>query len=321
MSGDHGTHAHCHATVDAGLAASREGMRAVTWGFLGLSVTAVFQIGVVWLSGSVALAADTVHNIGDAATAIPLWIAFGLDRMRPSRRFPFGYGRLEDLAGIAIVLIILASAVLAGWQSVDRLIHPRPVTHLGIVAAASVIGFAGNELVALYRIRVGRRIQSAALVADGHHARVDGLTSLGVLVGAVGVWMGFPLADPLVGLAITGLILWIVWNSGKLVFTRVLDGVEPEVVDRIAHAAGHVPEVSAVTDVRARWVGHRLHAEVSIAVPPQTTVADGHRIAQAVSRELSHHLTHLDLATIHVEPPDAACGNRHTHTDEECRKG
>ncbi len=294
-------------------------MRAVTWGFFGLALTALFQCVVVWLSGSVALAADTIHNIGDAATAIPLWIAFALDRKRPSKRFPFGYGRLEDLAGVAIILTILASAAVACWQSVDRLLHPREVTHLGAVAAASLIGFAGNELVALYRIRVGTRIRSAALVADGQHARVDGLTSLGVLAGAAGVWLGFPLADPLVGLAITGLILWIVWHSGKTVLTRMLDGVEPEVVDEILHAARHVPEVSAVGAVRARWVGHRLHAEVSISVPPETTVAEGHRIAQAVSRELSHHLAHLDLATIHVEPPDAACGNRHVHDADSCR--
>ncbi len=305
---------HCHGIVDPQIAASAQGLRAVTWGFVGLSLTALLQMAAVWLSGSVALLADTIHNIGDAATAIPLWIAFTLDRAKPNRRFPFGYGRLEDLAGVAIVLTILASAALAGFESIRRIFHPREVTHLPAVAAAALIGFLGNELVAFYRMKMGKKIQSAALVADGYHARVDGFTSLGVLAGAAGVWLGFPLADPLVGLVITALILWIVWKSAKTVFTRMLDGVEPETLETIRHAAAHVPQVASVAGVRARWVGHRLHAEVNIAVEPEMTVAEGHAVAKAVSREISHHLTHMDLATIHVEPTGASCENRHEHS-------
>jgi cation diffusion facilitator family transporter len=259
-------------------------------------------VGVVLFSGSVALLADTIHNFGDAATAIPLWIAFLLARLKPTRRFSFGYGRVEDLAGVAIVLIILFSAIVAGYEAVDRLIHPRPVAYLGAVAGASLIGFLGNEGVAIFRIRVGREIGSAALVADGYHARVDGWTSLAVLIGAVGVWMGYPLADPLAGLGITLAILVIVWRSGKAVFTRILDGVEPEVIEALAHAADHVPGVQAVTEVRARWIGHYLEAELNVAVPPTYSVTEGHRIAKEVHHQLLHHVPYLSRATIHVDP-------------------
>ena len=248
-------HLHVHGMVHPTILRTQRGIRAIQWSFVGLVLTAALQAGVVLRSGSVALLADTIHNAADAATAIPLWIAFLLARLRPTRRFPYGYGRVEDLAGVAIVLIILVSAVVAAAEAVDRLIHPRPVAHLGAVAAASVVGFLGNEAVALFRIRVGREIGSAALVADGYHARVDGWTSLAVLVGAVGVWLGYPLADPLAGLGITLVILGVVWHAGRAVFTRLLDGVDPEVLEALGHAAGHVPGVVAVADVRARWIG------------------------------------------------------------------
>jgi cation diffusion facilitator family transporter len=295
-----------HGAVDPTILTTQRGIWAVKWSFAGLLVTAALQVGVVWLSGSVALLADTIHNFADAATAIPLGVAFLLARLKPTRRFPFGYGRVEDLAGVVIVLIILLSAILAGYEAVDRLVHPRPVDYLGAVIAASIIGFLGNEGVAIFRIRVGKEIGSAALVADGYHARVDGWTSLAVLVGAVGVWLGYPLADPLVGLGITAAILVIVWQSGRAVFTRLLDGVEPEVIETLAHAAGHVPGVQAVTDVRARWVGHRLEAELNIAVAGTCTVAEGHRIAKEVHHQVLHHVPYLRRATIHIDPVEEA---------------
>ena len=178
-----------------------------------LGVTAVLQLGVVFLTGSVALLADTIHNFGDAGTAIPLWIAFMFARRKPSARFTYGFGRVEDLAGVIVVAIILSSALVAGYQAVDRLLNPQPVTFLGWLAAAGVLGFFGNEAVAVFRIRVGRQINSAALIADGYHARTDGLTSLAVVLGAFGVWLGFPLADPIVGLIITAMIFMIVGES------------------------------------------------------------------------------------------------------------
>jgi cation diffusion facilitator family transporter len=306
--------------VDPSIATSERGTWAVKWSFVGLMLTAMLQLAVVLLSGSVALLSDTIHNFGDAATAVPLWIAFALSRLPASRRFPFGYGRVEDLAGVIVVLIILFSAIVAGYQAVERFLHPQPVGLLWAVAAASVVGFIGNEAVAVFRIRVGRRIGSAALVADGYHARTDGWTSLAVLVGAIGVWLGYPLADPIVGFLISLAILVIVWQSGKAIFTRLLDGVDPEIVEEIRHAAHHVPSVEEVAEVRARWTGHRLRVEVNIAVAPNLTVAEGHEVAREVNHKLMHHLNYLETAVVHVDPSQQA-GEEHHRIREHSHDG
>jgi cation diffusion facilitator family transporter len=298
----HAEHGHTHGAVDPSIATSERGMWAVKWSFVGLFVTALLQVVVVVISSSVALLSDMIHNFGDALTAVPLWIAFALARLGASRRFTFGYGQVEDLAGVVVVLIILFSAVVAGYQAIERIIHPQPVGLLWAVAAAALVGFVGNEAVAIFRIRVGRQIGSAALIADGYHARTDGWTSLAVLLGAVGVWLGYPLADPIVGLLIAAAILVIVWQSGKTVFTRLLDGVDPEVIEEIRHAAQDVPGVEEVAEVRARWLGHRLRAEVNIAVDPEQSVAEGHAIAREVNHRLLHELRYLDMAVVHVDP-------------------
>jgi cation diffusion facilitator family transporter len=298
----HGGHGHTHGAVDPYIATSERGLWAVKWSFVALFVTALLQLGVVILSGSVALLSDTIHNFGDAATAVPLWIAFALTRLGASRRFPFGYGRVEDLAGVVVVLIILFSALVAGYQAIERLINPQPVGFLGALAAAAIVGFLGNEAVAIFRIRVGRQIGSAALVADGYHARTDGWTSLAVLIGAVGVWLGYPLADPIVGLLIAAAILVIVWQSGKMVFARLLDGVDPSVMDEIRSAAARVEGVEDVAEVRARWVGHWLRAEVNVAVNPEASVAEGHEVAREVNHRLLHELGYLETAVVHVDP-------------------
>jgi cation diffusion facilitator family transporter len=307
----HEEHGHTHGSVDPSIATSERGMWAVKWSFVGLLVTALLQVVVVVLSGSVALLSDTIHNFGDALTAVPLWIAFALTRLGASRRFTFGYGRVEDLAGVIVVLIILFSAVVAGYQAVDRLLNPQPIELLGAVAAAALVGFVGNEAVAIFRIRVGRQIGSAALIADGYHARTDGWTSLAVLVGALGVWLGYPLADPIVGLLIAAAILVIVWQSGKTVFSRLLDGVDPEVIDEIRHATQLVPGVEEVAEVRARWIGHRLRAEVNVAVDPDLSVAEGHAIAREVNHQLLHELRYLDMAVVHVDPVQEAGEEHH----------
>ncbi len=307
----HGGHGHTHGAVDPTIATSERGIWAIKWSFVVLMATAVMQLIVVLLSGSVALLSDTIHNFGDAATAVPLGIAFTLTRLGVSRRFTFGYGKVEDLAGVVIVLIILFSAVVAGYQAIERLMNPHPVGFLWVVAVASLVGFVGNEAVAVFRIRVGREIGSAALVADGYHARTDGWTSLAVLAGAVGVWGGYPLADPIVGLLIAAAILLIVWQSGKAVFTRLLDGVEPEAIEEIRHAAREVAGVEDVSEVRARWLGHRLHAELNVAVDSDLSVAEGHAISREVNHQLLHHLSYLNGAVIHVDPEQEAGEEHH----------
>ena len=306
-------HGHTHGVVDPSIASSTKGLWAIKWSFVILMITALLQVTVVILSGSVALLADTIHNFGDAATAIPLGIAFLFCRLKPTKRFPYGYGRVEDLAGIAVVLIILFSAIVAGYEAIHRFIHPQIVTHLWAIAGASIVGFAGNEIVAVFRIRVGKQIQSAALIADGYHARTDGWTSLAVLAGAVGVYLGYPLADPLIGLGITIAILFIVWDSVKAVLTRALDGVEPEIMEEITHAVSHVTGVKDVSDVRARWIGHKLRVEMNIAVESSLSVTEGHDIAKEVQHELFHHMNYLSLAMVHVDPVHQSGEHFHPH--------
>ena len=312
MSDNKHKHDHAHGAVDPTLLTTERGIWAVKWSFFWLFITAVFQIVIVFLSGSVALLADTIHNFGDAATAVPLWFAFRLARYKATKRFTYGYGRIEDLAGVTVVLTILFSAVVAGYQSFERFIHPQKIGYLWAVALASIIGFLGNEAVALFRIKVGKEIGSAALIADGYHARVDGLTSLAVLAGAIGVWLGFPLADPIVGMAITIAILWIVWGSGKAVFVRLLDGVDPEVVDEIRHAIDHVDGVRDVAEIRVRWLGHRLHAEINISVDSHLSVDKGHEIGNEARHQLLHHLKYLSGVTVHIDPVNAS-GEDHHH--------
>lgn len=304
---DHGPgpgYSHSHGLVDPSIATTDRGLWTVKLSFIGLVCTAALQFLVVMVSGSVALLSDTIHNVGDAATAIPLAVAFWFARKKPNERFTFGYGRVEDLAGLAIVITVLASGIIAGYQSVQRILHPQPISHLWAVAGASMIGFLGNEGVAVFRIRVGREIHSAALIADGYHARIDGWTSLAVLFGALLVWLGYPLADAVIGLLITLAIFSIVIQSGKSIFTRMLDGAEPRIVEELRYAAGHVADVRDVTEVRARWLGHRLHAELNIAVDPQMTIGQAHAVAAEVRHRLLHRLHYLSLVVIHVDPAD-----------------
>lgn len=313
-----GAHGHAHGVIDATLASTERGIWAIKWSFVILGITSVIQLVVVFYTGSVALLADTIHNIGDATTAIPLWVAFVLARRKPSRTFNYGLGRVEDLAGILIVLIILFSALVAAYEAIDRLIHPREITTLWAVAAAGIVGFLGNEAVAVFRIRVGRAMNSAALIADGYHARTDGLTSLAVVFGALGVWLGFPLADPVVGLLITIAILGIVWQSAKAVLTRSLDGVDPAIRDEIAHAAEHVSGVKQVIESRARWSGHKLRAELTVRIDHSLSVAQANAIAAELRQSLHEHMPALDGVTIQFGPDDAdeattASPARHRH--------
>jgi cation diffusion facilitator family transporter len=307
----HGDHAHSHGHIDPTIATTDRGIWAIKWSFVIMLVTAVLQLAVVLLSGSVALLADTIHNFGDATTAIPLWVAFVLVRRKPSRTFNYGLGRVEDLAGLFIVGIILVSAVVAGYEAVNRLIHPQTITALGWVAAAGVIGFIGNEAVAVFRIRIGREINSAALIADGYHARTDGLTSLAVVVGALGVWLGFPLADPIIGLVITATIFGIVWQSARSVLTRMLDGIEPGVLEEVDHAAAHVAGVRRVIDTRAHWIGHRLFVDMTIALDDGTLLAAANAVADQLRHELADHLPALADARIVFASAEVAPDHHH----------
>ncbi len=307
-------HSHDAAdSIDDALEGSDEGIRAVKRSLVALGLTAVLQLVVVAVSGSVGLLADTVHNFADASTAIPLWLAFWVSRKAANRRYTYGYGRAEDLAGIFVVLMIATSSAVAGFVSVRRLIFPEEIHALGWVAAAGVIGFIGNELVAQYRIGVGQRIGSAALVADGYHARTDGLTSLAVVVGAAGVWLGFPQADPLVGIGITLAILLILKDAARQIWYRLMDAVDPAILQRVEAAARGADGVQDISELRVRWIGHNLHAEVLIAADPALALAAAHQVAERARHEMLHAVPKLAGVTVHVDP--ASQGDVDAHAE------
>jgi len=295
------SHGYQQAALDPNLATDR-GIWALKISLAGLLGTAIFQVFIVAISGSVALLADTIHNFSDALTAIPLGLAFWLSRRVRNRRYTYGYGRAEDIAGVIIVLMIAFSAGEAIYQSILKIINPQPINNIGWVAAAAIIGFLGNELVAVFRIRVGKEIGSAALVADGYHARTDGFTSLAVLAGAVGVWLGFPLLDPIVGLGIGAAILGIVWKTAQDIWQRMMDAVDPEIHEEFKHTASHVPGVMDVHNTAIRWIGHRLYGEVHITVHCQQTTLQSHFIAEEVRHQLFHKLPALVDVIVHTDP-------------------
>lgn len=300
-----GMHSHDTADqIDDAMEATDAGRRALLISLVGLGVTAALQAVVVGFTGSVALLGDTLHNVADAATAIPLLIAFSLARRPASRRFTFGYGRAEDLAGVFVVAMIALSGFAVAYEAVQRLIHPQAVEHLWAVAAAAVIGFIGNEIVARYRIRVGRQIGSAALVADGLHARADGFTSLAVLAGAGGVALGWPQADPVVGLLIAVAIVGVLWSAAKQVGARLMDAVEPELYERAKAEVEAVDGVRGIDEMRLRWIGHTLRAEIGVTVDSGLTLSQAHEIAHHVEAHLLA-LPRLTAALVHVSPSGA----------------
>jgi cation diffusion facilitator family transporter len=294
--------------VDAAMEASAAGMRALWISLAVLMCTAAIQAVVIGFSGSVALLGDALHNTADALTAVPLAVAFVLGRRPPTRRYTYGYGRAEDMAGVIIVLLMTLSSAAAAWEAASRLASPGRVTNLVAVAIAAVVGFAGNELVAGYRIRVGRSIGSAALVADGLHARTDGLTSLAVLLGVGGVALGWQWADPVVGLIITVAILSVLRQAAREVFRRLMDAVDPALVDHAETTLRGVPGVLDVGDVRLRWIGHQLRAECQIVISSDCSAVQGHAVAVLAEHELLHALPRLNAALVHADPDPGAPG-------------
>jgi cation diffusion facilitator family transporter len=299
-------HGHSHdyrdKISDQAFLTHEAGIRTVWLAFAALMITAALQIIIVTWSGSVALLADTIHNVSDGLNSIPLLIAFYLARRAATRRYTYGFGRAEDVAGIFIVLSIAFSAGVIFWQSIQKLVHPQPITALGWVAAAAIIGFLGNEAVALLQINVGRRIGSAALVADGLHARTDGLTSLAVLVAAGGSWLGFPIVDPLIGILIGVAILFITKDAAVAMWYRLMDAIEPEIMSQAEGVLARQTNIKEVRRVRLRWVGHRLHAEVYIAVDPHLTTVEAHQIAEQLRHDLFHEFGSLSEVVVHVDP-------------------
>ena len=298
--------------MDAALEASAEGIRALWISLAVLGVTAVIQAIVVAFSGSIALLGDTLHNAADALTAVPLGVAFVIGRRPPNRRYTYGYGRAEDLAGVAIVLVIAASGALAAYEAIDRLAHPHRVSNLLAVAVAALVGFTGNETVARYRIRVGRRIGSAALVADGLHARADGFTSLAVLLGVAGVAAGLDWADPVVGLLITLAILAVLRQAAREIYRRLMDAVDPELVDRTEQVLRATTGVLDIGEVRLRWIGHQLRAECEVVVDARASAVQAHQVAVDAEHNLLHAVPRLRAALVHADPQAPEGADHHS---------
>jgi cation diffusion facilitator family transporter len=310
----HGLRPHSHdpaPQVDAAMEASAEGMRVLWVSLAVLAGTAAVQAVVVAASGSVALLGDTLHNAADALTAVPLGIAFIAGRRPSTRRYTYGYGRAEDLAGVVIILLMAGSAAFAAFAAVTRLAHSHRVSALIAVALAALAGFAGNEIVARYRMRAGRRIGSAALVADGLHARADGCTSLAVLLGAGGTALGWTWADPVVGLAITAAIAAAAWQAAREICRRLMDAVDPELTDRAQQVLRDTPGVLGTGQVRLRWIGHRLHAECEVTVDPSTSIVEAHHVAVAAEHALLHALPGLAAVLVHADPQPTGSADHH----------
>ena len=299
-AGSHAPGGHGHGSASP--SSLDRGIRALVVSSLGLLATFALQIAVVLIGRSAALLADAIHNLADVFTSIPIWIAFALSRRQANRRFTYGYSRAEDIAGVTVILFIVASAAIAAYAAGQKWYSQTATTYLGLGMAAALIGAFGNELVAIYKIREGRAIGSAALVADGQHSRADALTSVGAFLGILGVFLGFPWADPLMGLLISAVILYIAWDAGREVFARIMDAIEPETVAQIERVTGATAGVQRVDEVRARWTGHRMMIELAIQVAPHLTVAEGHQIAEEVRHELLHHIPRLADAHVHVNP-------------------
>lgn len=304
-------HLHGHSdqqqqrAADPALVDNAEGIRTVWLALAALSITTILQIAIVYISGSVALLSDTIHNLGDTLNSIPLLIAFYLSRRVATRRYTYGFGKTEDVAGIFIVLSIAVSAGVGLGQSFERLLNPAPMTNLGWVAVAAIIGFIGNEAVALLQIRVGRKIGSAAMITDGLHARTDGLTSLAVLIAVIGTYFGYPIVDPIIGLLIGVAILFITRDAMVTMWYRLMDAIDPAVVDQIERIARAVPGVMRVQSTRVRWLGHRLQVETHVVVDEDLPTRASHRIAEEVRHALFHDQPHLSLVDVHIDP----CGH------------
>src|SRR6266571_2528744 len=298
----HGGHGHEHGKVDVDLYGDKAGLRAVQISTAGMFIVAAIQFAIAGIGGSAGLFADALHNLGDVLTTVALWIAFVISNRAANQRYTYGYHRAEDLAGIFIVLVIIASAVAGAWESIQKLSSGSAPTHLLLSMAAAVVGFVGNEILAWYKISVGKRINSVPLVADGQHSRIDGLTSLAALIGLIGAAFGLRIADPIAGLVITVVILTVVYSTSRSVLQRLLDAVDPHVVPSIIATASEVPGVEDVGDVRARWVGHTLHVMMNIGVDAEMTLARAHEIAEEVRHRLFHRIGGLSEAIIHTDP-------------------
>jgi cation diffusion facilitator family transporter len=306
-------HGHSHTQVSVDLYSTEQAFRAVKVGTLIMLITSGLEFGLVAIASSAGLLADALHNMGDVFTTLVLWVAFSVSQRQANRRYTYGYNRAEDLAGIVIVLVIIGTAIAGGWESVAKFVNGDHPTNIWIGIVGAVIGVIGNEAAAIYKIRVGREIHSVPLIADGQHSRLDGLTSAAALVGLVGAALGFPAADPIAGIIITIVIAFVVADSVKNVTGRLLDAVDPELVDRLEKTAEGVAGVLEIEALRVRWFGRNLQVSLNAEVDDQLSVVAGHRIAEEIRHVLLHQ-EGVSLVDVHIDPYDPTHSLYHATT-------
>lgn len=292
---------HAVAAV-TGPEGTREGLRAIWISAVLLALTTASQLVVVVIGGSAGLLADALDNLGDVITTVGLAVAFMAARRAADARYTFGYQRLEDLGGVFVVLVIWASAVFAAWESYRKLVADHEPTALMAGMIAALAGAVSNEAVARYKIGVGRRIGSQPLIADGAHARTDALASVAAFGGLLGARLGVPEADPIAGLAITAAIVWIAWDASRHVLARLLDAVDPDLIERVAHAATETAGVTGVGRIQARWAGRSLYVTLTVGADPGLSLAAAHDVAEAVHHHILHDLPGVAQVDVHVDP-------------------
>ena len=259
----------------------RAATAAVRVSALGLALTGGVELALALLTGSVSLLGDAIHNLSDVSTSLVVFLGFWVSKRAPTSRYPYGYGRAEDLAGLGVALVIWASAVFAGYESWAKLVSGRGTSHLGWGVAAALLGVAGNQAVARYKLRVGRRIHSATLVADARHSWLDAISSVGALVGLVLVGVGQRWGDPVAGFAVTLFIVNVGVEVTRELAGHLMDGVEPALLEAARRAAETVPGVAAPL-VRGRWLGRSLVLEVEAQLAPRCSLAEADQLGAAV---------------------------------------
>jgi cation diffusion facilitator family transporter len=274
----------------------RAANRAVAVSAIGLGATGLVELLLAVLTGSVGLLGDAIHNLSDVSTSAVVFLGFRLSRQPATERYPYGLDRAEDLAGIGIAAVIWASAAFAGYQSVHKLITHGHTTHVGAGIAGAIIGIAGNLAVARYKLVVGRRINSATLVADARHSRLDALSSAGALAGLIAVASGQPWGDPVAGLVITVVICHVGYQVTADAVRRLADGVDPSVITTAESAAGSVAGVLHA-HARARWTGRILRVEIEGWVDPGLPARDADAIGRQVAAALAGELPQVGSVT------------------------
>lgn len=313
-----GTHAHPARLT--GAEGTREGLRAIRLAALALGASAVVRLTIAAITGSVGLLAAGIDDLGDVATTIALSVAFVASRRAADRRYTFGYQRVEDLSGVLVVLVIWGGAGFATYEAVTKLTGDHEVTRLGIAMGAAALGLAANGFAGFYKIAVGRRIMSEPLIADGKHALTDGVASIAALGGLIGVQAGWEQADPIAAFVVVAAIVAVAVDATRNVSTRLLDAVDPEIVNRIENIILGTPGVAGCGRVQARWAGRSLYVTVTVAVDGDLPVSEAHAVAEAVQHRILHDVDGVAQVDVHVDPwephgPDAH-GRTAGHDDQ-----